>query len=266
MLLDRLGARRISPHPAAVDAIIARCAGLPLALAVTAARAAVRPNIPLAAVAAELESSDGLAPFVDRDPAVDLRAVLSCSYRVLTAAGARLFRLLSTYPGPELGAAAAVSLAGGRDRRGPRRPGRAGRRVPADRDLPWPVCPARLAARLCHRTRQRRGTRRRPSTYPRPLSPYGPHRCHRSRTAPRPDQPAAGPPGSDARGAALAGRLVRRGVPGCGRRSPRCCPRRIRPSRLGIGVVAHRRLQPQRPLARSGRLLHRGGEGCATRR
>src|SRR4030095_13650563 len=81
MLLDRLGARRISPQPAAVDAIIARCAGLPLALAATAGRAAARPNIPLAAVAAELESSDGLAPFVARDPAVDLRAVLSSSYR-----------------------------------------------------------------------------------------------------------------------------------------------------------------------------------------
>ena len=115
MLLDRLGARRISPQPAAVDAIIARCAGLPLALAVTAARAAVRPNIPLAAVAAELESSDGLAPFLDRDPAADLRAVLSSSYRVLTPAGARLFRLMSTYPGPDLGAAAAVSLAGGQN-------------------------------------------------------------------------------------------------------------------------------------------------------
>jgi DNA-binding SARP family transcriptional activator/tetratricopeptide (TPR) repeat protein len=114
LLLDRLGPQRINPEPAAVDAIIARCVGLPLALAVTAARAAVRPNIPLAAVAAELESAGGLAPFVDRDPAVDVRAVLSCSYRVLTAAGARLFRLLSAYPGPELGAAAAVSLAGGR--------------------------------------------------------------------------------------------------------------------------------------------------------
>src|SRR4030095_12098721 len=52
MLLDRLGPQRIGAQPAAVDAIIARCAGLPLALAVTAARAAVRPNTPLAGVGA----------------------------------------------------------------------------------------------------------------------------------------------------------------------------------------------------------------------
>jgi tetratricopeptide (TPR) repeat protein len=114
LIRERLGAQRIGAEAVAVDAIIARCAGLPLALAVAAARAATRPATSLAAVAAELESAGGgLTPFADRDPAVDVRAVLSCSYRLLTEPGARLFRLLSIYPGPDLGVAAAISLAGG---------------------------------------------------------------------------------------------------------------------------------------------------------
>ena len=45
---------RVAREPEAVAEIIARCAGLPLALAIVAARAAVRPGFPLAAVAADL--------------------------------------------------------------------------------------------------------------------------------------------------------------------------------------------------------------------
>ena len=54
MLTARLGAGRAAAEPGAVAEIAGLCARLPLALAVAAARAAARPDFPLAALAAEL--------------------------------------------------------------------------------------------------------------------------------------------------------------------------------------------------------------------
>ncbi|MEU6541014.1 BTAD domain-containing putative transcriptional regulator [Streptomyces sp. NPDC047000] len=113
LLARRLGADRIAAEPDAVEEIIARCARLPLALAVTAARAATRSAISLAAIAAELrDSADGLDAFRDGDPAADVRAVFSWSYHSLTPDAARLFRLLGLHPGPDIALPAAASLAG----------------------------------------------------------------------------------------------------------------------------------------------------------
>ncbi|HEY0639619.1 MAG TPA: tetratricopeptide repeat protein, partial [Pseudonocardiaceae bacterium] len=53
-LAARVGAARLRAEPAATEAIITRCARLPLALAIVAARAAGNANLPLAALAAEL--------------------------------------------------------------------------------------------------------------------------------------------------------------------------------------------------------------------
>ena len=92
-----------------------RCARLALALAVTAARAATRPGLPLAAIAAELrDGQGGLDAFQDEgsDTAADVRAVFSWSYHALTPAAARLFRLLALHPGPDISPPAAASLAG----------------------------------------------------------------------------------------------------------------------------------------------------------
>src|SRR5439155_11285001 len=46
LLGRRLGTARVAAEPDAVDEIIARCARLPLALAIAAARAATRPEFP----------------------------------------------------------------------------------------------------------------------------------------------------------------------------------------------------------------------------
>lgn len=111
LLTRRLGAGRVAADPAAVDEIIQHCAGLPLALAIVAARAATHPNFPLSAIATELHETRGsLDAFTGAGAAVDARAVFSWSYRTLTAEAARLFRLLSLHPGPAVGAAAAASL------------------------------------------------------------------------------------------------------------------------------------------------------------
>ncbi|KUN29791.1 SARP family transcriptional regulator [Streptomyces antibioticus] len=113
LLVRRLGAARVAAEPKAVGMIVELCAGLPLALAVTAARAAGRPAFPLAALTAELAEGHGsLDAFTDTDQVADVRTVLSWSYQALSPAAARLFRLLGLHPGPDVSPAAAASLAG----------------------------------------------------------------------------------------------------------------------------------------------------------
>ena len=113
LLARRLGAHRVAAEPQAVGEILSRCARLPLALATVAARAATHPDFPLDALAGELRRScAGLDAFTGDDPATDVRAVFSWSYRQLQAPAARLFRLLAVHPGPDISAPAAASLAG----------------------------------------------------------------------------------------------------------------------------------------------------------
>jgi len=111
MLERRFGAARVAAEPEAVEAIVRRCAGLPLALAVVAARGAMDAGAPLAALATRLD--DGvLTPLSRNDPATDLRAVFSCSYRRLTPPAAHLFRLLGCKPGADITLPAIANLTG----------------------------------------------------------------------------------------------------------------------------------------------------------
>ncbi len=57
VLVGRLGEGRVAAEPGAVAELLAYCGGFPLALAVVAGRAAVDPEFPLAALAAELRDS-----------------------------------------------------------------------------------------------------------------------------------------------------------------------------------------------------------------
>ncbi|MFJ8689867.1 ATP-binding protein [Micromonospora wenchangensis] len=112
LLSRRLGAERVAAEPAAVERIVAAAAGLPLALAIVAARAATYPDFRLARLAAELTASRGaLDAFSGGEAGVDVRAVLSWSYRGLDPAAADLLRALGTHPGPDVSVAAAASLA-----------------------------------------------------------------------------------------------------------------------------------------------------------
>lgn len=113
LLAGRLGADRIAAEPAATEDIIRRCARLPLALAVVAARAATQPRLPLREIARRLHAErSGLDAFTGSEPSADARAVFSWSYRTLSSETARLFRLLGLHPGPDLSVPAAASLAG----------------------------------------------------------------------------------------------------------------------------------------------------------
>lgn len=113
LLTRRLGTTRVAAEPDAVSAIIAHCAGLPLALAITAGRAASHPTFPLAVIADELDAArGGLDAFAGADASADARSVFSWSYRTLTEPAARMFRLLSLHPGPDVDPTAAAGIAG----------------------------------------------------------------------------------------------------------------------------------------------------------
>jgi DNA-binding SARP family transcriptional activator len=112
-LRRRLGDSRPAAEPEAAERIIDACAGLPLALAIVAARTAAHPDFPLATLATELCDPGGrLDVLADPDPAIDVRTVFSWSYRALTADAARLFRLLSAHPGPDITPTAAGAVLG----------------------------------------------------------------------------------------------------------------------------------------------------------
>jgi tetratricopeptide (TPR) repeat protein/transcriptional regulator with XRE-family HTH domain len=113
LLAARLGHARATAEPDVLAEIAELCACLPLALAVTAARAAARPSFPLAAVARELRDAAGRLDALDAgDPAVSVRAVFSWSYQQLNPEAARMFRLLGLHPGPDASVLPAASLAG----------------------------------------------------------------------------------------------------------------------------------------------------------
>jgi DNA-binding SARP family transcriptional activator/predicted negative regulator of RcsB-dependent stress response len=112
LLRHRLGAELIDGSPAAVTDIVRLCDGLPLALNVTAARAATQPGLTLYALARELRASGAHVLDTGTEASTDIRAVFSWSYNKLPEATARVFRLLGAHPGPDVSAPAAASMAG----------------------------------------------------------------------------------------------------------------------------------------------------------
>lgn len=111
LLAQRLGPERLAAEPEAVDEIERTCAGLPLALAIVAARAAAQPDLRLVTLTQQLRHArHRLDAFDVGDVNIDLRSVFSWSYRALDPEAARLFRLLGVHPGPDVSPAAAASL------------------------------------------------------------------------------------------------------------------------------------------------------------
>src|SRR5262249_36267917 len=113
LLAQRLGADRVAAESAAVEQIITRCAHLPLALALVAARAAIRPHAGLRVLAEELrDTGHRWQALTGDDPASDVQAVLPRSYQPPTPPPAPLFRPLGLHPARDISAPAAASLAG----------------------------------------------------------------------------------------------------------------------------------------------------------
>jgi DNA-binding SARP family transcriptional activator/tetratricopeptide (TPR) repeat protein len=119
LLVRRIGARRVDREPDVIEEIIDRCGRLPLALAIVAAHCAARTDFTLHAVTAALRLDAGDAGtrldalgVGESEHHADARRVFSWSYRALTPQAARLFRLASLHPGPDLETTALASLAG----------------------------------------------------------------------------------------------------------------------------------------------------------
>jgi DNA-binding SARP family transcriptional activator/tetratricopeptide (TPR) repeat protein len=118
LLARRLGAARAGRERAAVAALAGLCAHLPLALNIAAAHAIAHPGAGLAALVEEVQDAQRRLDLLSTtDAAADIRAVFSWSYATLRPPAARLFRLLGLHPGPDIGVAAGLSLAGDPDDR-----------------------------------------------------------------------------------------------------------------------------------------------------
>lgn len=114
--LALLGDNGTDTPTAAAQAVVARCAGLPLALRIVAARAASHPEDGLERVAADLLERDGLDAFEIGDAATSVRAVFSWSERHLDPRACRLFWLLGLLPSRDADLATLAALAGTGDR------------------------------------------------------------------------------------------------------------------------------------------------------
>ncbi|HUD39197.1 MAG TPA: tetratricopeptide repeat protein [Streptosporangiaceae bacterium] len=113
LLRYRVGDDRVASEPDAVARIIESCAHLPLALCVVSARAAMRPDLSLGQIAAEVTRHRGLDAFSDdSDQAADVRAAFHWSYRQLDPVTARVFRLAGLHPGPGFSQGAIAALTG----------------------------------------------------------------------------------------------------------------------------------------------------------
>lgn len=98
----------------AVDELICRCDGLPLALSIGAARVVADPHLSLESLVTQLREERSILATLSTSDSVDtdLRAVFSWSQRALSDDAKRLFRLFGLHPGPDAGIHAAASLAG----------------------------------------------------------------------------------------------------------------------------------------------------------
>jgi DNA-binding SARP family transcriptional activator/tetratricopeptide (TPR) repeat protein len=113
LIRNRLGTDRVEQEAASVDILVAHCAGLPLALAIVAGRAAMTPHLPLAVLADELSDDttrlDGLR---GGEPGSDVRATLDASVSVLPAQAVTAFGLMALAPGPSLSLAGFTAMTG----------------------------------------------------------------------------------------------------------------------------------------------------------
>jgi tetratricopeptide (TPR) repeat protein/DNA-binding XRE family transcriptional regulator len=106
----RIGPARAASERAAVPRLADACARLPLALNIAAAILLTSPGTEVGPLAGELTTARGLDRLDAGDAASSTRVVFESSYRLLSLAAARLFRLLGAAPGPQMTAEAAASL------------------------------------------------------------------------------------------------------------------------------------------------------------
>jgi tetratricopeptide (TPR) repeat protein len=109
-LITELVGDRARQDPGAVAELVRQCAGLPVALKIAVGKLMARPGLAIRSlVAAVAADSSGLALFTTSGWE-KVAAVFSNAYDTLDEESARLYRLLSVFPGQDLTAATAAAL------------------------------------------------------------------------------------------------------------------------------------------------------------
>ena len=111
LLAQIIGSERVAAEPGAEGTLARLCGWLPLALRITADRAAAHRHLKLTNLVDELALERDRLDALSADEAVtQIRAVFSWSYRVLPPESARAFRLLSLHAGQDISTPAAAAL------------------------------------------------------------------------------------------------------------------------------------------------------------
>jgi tetratricopeptide (TPR) repeat protein len=116
LLVSYLGRAKVDAELDAAGELVERCAHLPLALSIVAARAASRPQFPLTELVDALRDERDRLDVLDAGDDISVRAVFSWSYRTLSAEAARAFRLLGLATGADISLGATAALLGARER------------------------------------------------------------------------------------------------------------------------------------------------------
>ncbi|MGW0121389.1 AfsR/SARP family transcriptional regulator [Streptomyces sp. NPDC003327] len=111
LLVSVLGEERVAAEPEAAARLAGLCDGLPLALRVTAARLAERPQWTLDAMAGELADEQRRLALLDVED-VGVSAALRLTVQELPDSALRMFRALGLHTGSDLDRFAASALAG----------------------------------------------------------------------------------------------------------------------------------------------------------
>lgn len=102
---------RITKHPELAGDLATLCGHLPLALRITAALLAAEPDRPLVELVEAFSDASGRLQALEFGDTLAVSTAFDMSYRRLRANQARLFRLLSLNPGPQVSTEAAAVLA-----------------------------------------------------------------------------------------------------------------------------------------------------------
>jgi tetratricopeptide (TPR) repeat protein len=112
LLAQHAGRERLDGEPEAAADLVDQCARLPLALCITAARAAAYPQRPLAMLASELRDERSRLDHLDLGSGdLDVRAIFAWSYRRLPETAAKVFRLLGEHASRAIDSYAVAALA-----------------------------------------------------------------------------------------------------------------------------------------------------------
>jgi tetratricopeptide (TPR) repeat protein len=105
LLRETIGDRRVDGDSTAAAELVKQCAGLPIALAVTAARLAMHPRWSIRQVVAELAGEHHRLTAMSTSDGQSVAATFDLSYRTLSETAARCYRALGLHPGRRPGGA-----------------------------------------------------------------------------------------------------------------------------------------------------------------